>query len=228
MPIVADSPSSLTHSCSLLKSRSSPGATSSPLLRFCALVKRQRNDRRFVILTANLDFEPRADLGRLRCDERGRHASVTVRRRDRSATYRADDASVVPNLIPFARRRTSFHHETGDTRVPVDIELLLERLFADELRLLEFERPLQSGLHRRDRLGQLVPVQRHARLETQDVARAEAARFEPLGAMVAQERVPNLRSVQAVDEELESILSRISGTRNNCGDSIHARFRTET
>src|SRR5580692_1292405 len=153
MPIVAFSPSSLTHSCSLLYSRSSGCAKTSPLPLFRALVKWQRYDGCLMLRAAYLDLQPRT-LDRSRFfDERRCDVLVIDRGRDRAAADRAHDAPFMPDHVTLAGRNAPTHHHTHDAGIVVALDLPFERLFTEKLRLNGFDGPGKASLNRRDRLG---------------------------------------------------------------------------
>src|SRR5580700_1935071 len=154
MPIVAFSPSSFTHSCSLLYSRSSGCAKNFSLLcLFRALVKWQRYDGRLMLRAAYLDLQPRAlGCGRF-FDERRRDVLVVDRGRDRAAADRADGTPFMPDRVTLARRNAPTHHHTHDAGIVVALDLPFERFFTEKLRLGSLDGPTEASLNRRDRLG---------------------------------------------------------------------------
>ena len=80
--------------------------------------------------------------------------------------------------------------------------------------LVSFSAQLQAGLHGRDLLGELVAVERHAGLEAQHVARAEAAGLEPFIAVVARAVRSKGSARRRSDEELEAVLTGVAGARD--------------
>src|SRR5262249_44872486 len=70
--------------------------------------------------------------------------------------------------------------------------LLLERAAAEEIALLHLDDPAQVRLPRRDRVVDVVAVERHLRLEAQRVSRSEAAGLDSLGLARLQQRAKDL------------------------------------
>ena len=96
-----------------------------------------------------------------------------------------------------------------------------QRLFADELRLGELERPGFARLHGRNLFGELVAVERHAGFETQYIACAEPAGDQtPSASCAAQQLLPELRRAFAVNEELEAVFAGVAGTREKGGNAV--------
>ena len=94
---------------------------------------------------------------------------------------------------------------------------------ADEVGLagvpVEVHEAAQASLQGRGLAVQLVAVQRHARLEAQRVARAQAAGQQAMATALRQERVPDGRSVIPGDEELETVLTGVAGAGHHRGDA---------
>ena len=90
----------------------------------------------------------------------------------------------------------------------------------DEIdRLVEAHDPAEVRLVRVDRGVEVVAVQRHAGLEAQRVAGAEADRDEAVRRAGRQHRVPQLAGAGGLDEDLEAILAGVAGPGDEGRDS---------
>src|SRR6266540_5697156 len=92
--------------------------------------------------------------------------------------------------------------------------LLAHALDADELGR-ERARPAEPGLDRRPLGRKIVPVERVADLEPKRVARAEPGGY---GAP-ADEALPDPRRIPGGEQELDAILTRVTGAADECPDA---------
>ena len=67
-----------------------------------------------------------------------------------------------------------------------------KRVPADEIALVELDRPADARRERVDRLGELVAVERHRGLEPQRIAGAEPARLDPVRLAGFQQGLPDV------------------------------------
>jgi hypothetical protein len=85
-----------------------------------------------------------------------------------------------------------------------------QRLAADEVALLELDRPAEPGLERVGGLVDLVAVEREARLEPERVAGAEPDGLDAGRLAEAQELAPDGGRVVPGAEELEAVFARVA------------------
>src|ERR1700678_2177744 len=154
-------------------------------------------------------------------DVDGRDALIADRRRNSRAANLARALAVMVHRVTLARRNAPFHDDPGDAGIVVAGGLRLECGFPGELGLIELDGPALTGRERRDLFAHLVPVQRHARLEAQDVAGGEPARLEAVALAGGEQCIPNVWRVSALDEQLEAILACIAGAGDDRLDTGH-------
>src|SRR5215472_11659786 len=85
---------------------------------------------------------------------------------------------------------------------------------ADELRLVELHGPAQPRLIRVDALVHVVAPETKCGFESRRVARSQSRRKHAGLFAVVEDCVPRLAQAVAVDEELESVLARVAGSRD--------------
>src|SRR4051812_33613598 len=90
-----------------------------------------------------------------------------------------------------------------------------KRLRSDEVGLA-LAAPAEAGLDRVAVLREVVAVEVEADLEAQGVARAQA---RGLGAAVARERVPHPGRAVRRDQQLDAVLARVAGARDEALDA---------
>src|SRR5437868_1531060 len=155
------------------------------------LIEWRFDDRSWNALSADLDLERVSllrSLGRqiARADrnaERGAHGA---------AAHHATRLVAVEHGITVAGDVAIAQREADEFFLDAGRLLLVERRAADELSLLELHEPVEIRLERRDRVVDVVAVERHSHLETQRVAGAESGRrYVARG----HERVPEARRV---------------------------------
>src|SRR5215469_4161729 len=118
------------------------------------------------------------------------------------------------DVIARTSGRAAFHDEADDAIVVGSGFLTCERVLTDKIWFAELHRPVKPCLQRRDRLVELVAVQRHARLEPQNIARAETGGLEPDARSLVEQAIPQRLRVAGRDEQLEAVLARVSGPRD--------------
>src|SRR3954471_21802803 len=176
MPIVAEPPSALIHSCSLVYLRSVGKPMLSSLAFFRTLVERRRYNLRGDALPADFNFYFGSDLGEFR-----RHVCqrdvLLEERRGRARRHISDRLTgFVQNLVFIARDTALDHFESDEYPLDAFFFLLQQSRFADEVaRLLKFAVASEIGFKHGDRVGNFVAVKRHLSFEPQSVARAQTA-----------------------------------------------------
>ena len=91
-------------------------------------------------------------------------------------------------------------------------------------RLVEADDPAQVRLVGIRGRVEVVAVERHAGLEAQGVAGAEADRDEPVGRSGGEHRVPQLAGAGSLHEDLEAILAGVAGPRDKGRNARHGSF----
>src|ERR1700682_1155088 len=98
----------------------------------------------------------------------------------------------------------------------------------DELALAKLHRPAEAGLVGIHGFVHVVAVQTERGFEARGITRAEARRENPRALAFAEDRVPDLRHMAGVDEELKPVLTRIAGARDQAFNPGHlARANSE-
>ena len=98
--------------------------------------------------------------------------------------------------------------------------LLVERRLADEVVFLPADDPSQIGLEHGRGLVDVLAGQVHAGLEPQRVARAKADRHDAGVGACFENRIPHALGRCRRNEQLEAVLARVAGSRD---DAAHAR-----
>ncbi len=103
----------------------------------------------------------------------------------------------------------------------------LQRLAADERPFVELDDPAKACFVRVYRLRNFVAIERELGLEAQAIARAEADRLEAVVVPLFKQAIPYGCGVLVRKEELEAILARIAGTRDDRRDVPQERARRD-
>src|SRR6266571_3296127 len=133
-----------------------------------------------------------------------------------------DDAGALAaagNAGPVARDVAGLHLQADELPARALGLHLLERCPADEIALAGLDRPAQTGLVRVDGLVHVVAPQPQSRLEAGGVARAESRRQHAGGPAVVEDRVPRVADLVGGDEQLETVLARVTRTRDQGVDA---------
>src|SRR5881396_4424044 len=143
---------------------------------------------------------------------RGRSGS-----RERRSACRCDDAH---GLALGGHGRTvssdvAWLHLQADELAPGSVSLhFLEHVAADEVALAELDRPTKPRLVWVDRFVHIVSPQTKCRLESGRVASTEACRKYTRLLAAREDGVPHVAHPVAVDEQLESVLARVTRPRD--------------
>src|SRR6266568_3694618 len=97
----------------------------------------------------------------------------------------------------------------------------LEGVAADKVALVQLHGPAQARFVWVDRLVHVVAPQPQRRLEPGRVASAQAGRKHAGRFAMAQDGVPCLANLLAADEQLEAVLARVAGARDQRVDAGH-------
>src|SRR5258708_2395234 len=98
---------------------------------------------------------------------------------------------------------------------------LLQRVAADEVALAQLHGPSQSRLVGVDGLVHVVAPQAQRGFESGRVACAESSREDAGRPAVLEDRVPCRAHLVAADEQLEAVLARVAGARDERVDARH-------
>src|SRR5260221_13892164 len=101
--------------------------------------------------------------------------------------------------------------------------LPLEGLAAEELPLLHLHDPAEVRFPGSDRVVDVVAVEGHLRLQAQRVARAEAARNDPLGPARFEQAAEDLLGRLRREVQLETIFPGVAGAGDERGLAEHLR-----
>ena len=122
-----------------------------------------------------------------------------------------DDRIAVPADAPI-------DHFEADQLPPRPLGLLpLQNFAAHEIAFLQLHDPAEVRLQRRRGMIDVIAVQRHFRLETQGVARAEAAGLDA----AVDERAEHARTVLRLAVDLEAVFAGVTGARNDRRRAVH-------
>src|SRR5436305_7962455 len=135
-----------------------------------------------------------------------------------------DDANLltpIDDLIAVAADSAIDHLESDELPARPFRLLALQDVAAVKVALVDFHDPPEVGFERRGGLVDVVAVERHLRFQAQRVARAEAARFRA----GVDELTHDSRPLGRRDVDLESILTRLAGARNDRRHTINAARR---
>ncbi len=156
---------------------------------------------------------------------------VDVRHRDRLAERGggsaggdlADHLAAGDDRVPGARDPTALGDEADQDAGRVLLGAgggLCQGLAAHEVALLlELHDPAESGVEGRQGGAQLVPVQRHARLEAQRVAAGQPARDQAGALARLGQGLPQLDGVLRLHEQLEAVLAGVPGAGDEGRDA---------
>src|ERR1700674_3281446 len=107
--------------------------------------------------------------------------------------------------------------ETGETASRPILFDLCQRIPADEVSFSKLDRPAEPRFVRVDRLVHVVSIKAQGSLEPGRVPRTQARGQHTFALAFGEDRVPRLTDPPSLDEELQSILSRVSGARDERG-----------
>src|SRR3954469_25060314 len=168
MPTVATSPSASTHSCSAVYLSSC-----SPVMSGLSLVEGKGDDARGQRGAAHVDRQVAGGRVRVEVGESDRMAEGGA---ERAARHLADDLVAREHAVAVPSGPLALGHEADEHAAAVRLEAL-DGVPADVVRgLLPAHQPAEAGLLGPRQRGQLVAVERHARLEAERVARREPDR----------------------------------------------------
>ena len=104
--------------------------------------------------------------------------------------------------------------------------LAAQHVAAEERRLVPADDPAQVAFEHGGGLVHVVAVEAHRRLEAQRVARAEAARDQPVVlARPARSAFHSARRELRRHEDLEAVLAGVAGARDGAADAGHLAVR---
>src|SRR5262249_33845936 len=89
-----------------------------------------------------------------------------------------------------------------------------ERVAPQEIALAHLDDPAEVRFPGRDRIVDVVAVERHLRFEPQRVARAQPARQDTVAAPLLEELAEESRGVLGAAVDLEAVLARVAGARD--------------
>src|ERR1700681_1985937 len=118
------------------------------------------------------------------------------------------DGRAVPRNVSRPGRETD---ETSPRPFLFD---LCQSVAADEVPFAKLDRPAEAGFIGVDRLVHVVSVKAQGRLEPGRISRAEARGQHAFTLAAREDRVPDIADASRIDEQLESILSRVTGPRD--------------
>src|ERR1700680_3468846 len=117
--------------------------------------------------------------------------------------------------MPLASDSPALDREAHQGASNALLALLEERRASQEVALAELHHPGEPRLERRRALVDLVAIERHGRLEPQRVAGAEARRHQAVRRAGGEQAPPDLRRPFRLEVELEAVLARIAGPRQD-------------
>ena len=122
--------------------------------------------------------------------------------------------------VAMASDPAARHHEADEALVWTFVRNARQRVPPDEVaRLVQLDDATEAGVERVGLPVELVAVQGHAGLEAQGVPGAQAA-GDHAGALTrAREGGPDLGAPSPVDEQLEPVLARVAGARDERRDA---------
>src|SRR5512141_745183 len=173
-------------------------------------------------LSANLDLEPgtrgRAFRRNVCCAD-----GNVQRRAHRPAPHLPTRRTIHENRIPVPGKRALTGGKTDELSLDAILFLANEGVAPHEVAFLQLDEPLKICLERRDGVVDIVPVKRHAHLETKTVTTAQPRRHH---VAFLENRVPYLRRVFVREVKLESILARVTRARDE--NAIHTGNSAES
>src|SRR2546422_1458581 len=190
IPIVAVSPSCLTHSWLSLNRIPLTSGIASPFLSFGMrpLVKGEGNHFRRCRAPADVDLEPR-----LRFRKRRRHIGhrdvVAERERNVSRADHPKRSPVVQHTIAMTRNTSIEHLQTHQPPAETALARPHDGVPTDEI-LVKAQRPLQTCFERIGLVIHVVPVEPHSRFQAERVAGPQACRTDAVGLALLEQRPP--------------------------------------
>src|SRR5262249_28261529 len=103
------------------------------------------------------------------------------------------------------------------------LALRLERVLADERRLVPVDEPAEARFERGRGLVDVVSVERELGFETKGVACTEADRLDSVRPTELEQRLPEVRRVRRSTEDFGAVFTRIAGTRHGRAHVGHHR-----
>ena len=137
----------------------------------------------------------------------------------RSTRDDADSAPRVADGRPMTWNVACFGLETVEVAPRPLLLHLRERIATDEVALGKLDRPAEARLIGVDRLVHDVSVQPQRGFEAGGVPRAETGGQHALRVALGEDGVPGLSDSSRLDEQLETVLSRVAGTRDERGNA---------
>src|SRR5450759_454459 len=127
--------------------------------------------------------------------------------------------TLVTDSGPVARNVSGRGLEAGEASPWPVLLHLRQGLAADEVALAQLHRPTKACFVWVDRFVHVIAVKPKGRFEACGVACAKTRRQHPFRFPLGQDRVPYVADAAGLDEELEAILSRVAGPRDEGGNA---------
>src|SRR5450759_2601564 len=144
---------------------------------------------------------------------------MTEKDRVRAAGDHPEATPPMTDRGTMARNVSGCGPEAGETSPRPLLLHLRQGVAADEVALAQLHGPAEAGLVWVDRFVHVIAVKPKGRFEAGGVARAKTRRQDPFRFPFGQDGVPYVADTAGLDEELEAILSRVAGPRDESGNA---------
>src|SRR5206468_11508994 len=154
----------------------------------------------------------------------------TERWRKCSARHLPNYISIRKNVLALPRNSLLHHLETNSNSTRSFFLQAHDRILTHKIRLLQTNNPVKPRLDRRSVLINIISIETHSRLKSQNISSTQPDRRNPYLSTTRQQFLPDLHRISwflhtgIPHIDLETILTRVSAPRQEARNPVNLRI----